>query len=326
MKKLGCFIVIGLIGIGILMPVFILTVFTNNSPSGGEFNTNVWCSPAEVNQELWDAAFSRAGVFNGKDQLILESADYWNVDPVLYAAIAFHETGWGSSRAVILYNNPGGLMGTNGLMRFETLADGLVVMGRTLNNIINVGGNHTLEAIRDVYAPLGADNDPNGMNHHWVPTITSIINQLGGLTQNCERPIEEFGMPLDPPIVVTSHFGMRRDPFGNGYQFHNGIDFGGAHIAGQPIRASLEGIVVRVQHSNEGYGNMVILQHHNGYWTLYAHLQAIHVVVDDVVAQGEQIGTVGSTGNSTGPHLHMEIRTMLDGGQVDPAPRLGIER
>lgn len=320
MKKIIIVIGLYLLCMVLIVPVVILTLFTRAPTIGGALN----CSPGEINQALWDDAFSRAGVFNGRDHLILESAEYWHVDPVLYAAIVFHETGWGTSRAVIVYNNPGGLMGANGLMHFDTLEEGLVVMGRTLNNIVNLRGATTLEALRDIYAPLGADNDPTGLNDHWLPTITSIINQLGGLTKHCEVLEGEFGMPLDPPIVVTSHFGMRRNPTGSGYQFHGGIDFG-ANL-GTPIRASLDGRVVRLQHSNYGWGNMVMLDHGNGYWTLYAHMHEIHVRYGQEVSKGEQIGTVGSTGDSTGPHLHYEIRTRLDGGQVDPAPRLGIQR
>ena len=286
-------------------------------------DVRVRCSFGEINFELWDAAFARSGVFVGQDELFIRMADEFNVDPVLFATIAMHETGWGTSRAAILYNNPGGLMGANGLMRFETLEDGMRVMGRTLNNLINERGATTLEELRDIYAPLGADNDPTGLNYHWLPTVKSIANQFGGLTMNCEVSTGELGMPLDEPIVVTSHFGLRRDPTGHGYRMHNGIDFG--QPLGMPVRASLDGRVVRIQRSNYGWGNMVLIEH-DGIWTLYAHLQDIYVRLYQEVVQGEQIGTVGSTGNSTGPHLHFEVQMEFLGGQVDPAPLLGIYR
>jgi len=75
-------------------------------------------------------------------------------------------------------------------------------------------------------------------------------------------------------------------------------------------------------------GVILVVIEHDGVWTLYlyAHLHDIHVRRYQVVVQGEQIGTVGSTGNSTGPHLHFEIQMELLGDQVDPAPLLGIYR
>ena len=216
-------------------------------------NVRARCSFGEINFEMWDSAFARSGVFADQDELFIQMAAEFNVDPVLFATIAMHETGWGTSRAIILYNNPGGLMGASDLMRFERLEDGMRVMGRTLNNLINERGATTLEALRDIYAPLGADNDQTGLNYHWLPTVKSIANQFGGLTMNCEMSSGEFGMPLDDPIVVTSHFGLRRDPTGHGYRMHNGIDFG--QPLGMPVRASLDGRVVIIQYSNTGWGN-----------------------------------------------------------------------
>lgn len=322
MKKLIKWIIV-LFGGTIFLIILAMGIFIGANDEGENPQTAVRCSFGEINEEMWQAAFARAGAFNGNDGLIIEMADEFQVDPVLFAAIAFHETGWGTSHAMIVLNNPGGLMGAGGLMRFETLLDGLRVMGRTLHNHINERGATTLEALRDIYAPLGADNDPTGLNYHWVGTVTSIANQLGGLTMNCERHEGEFGMPVPTPFVITSPWGPRQNPTGSGYQFHNGIDFGD-HF-GTPIFSALDGYIVRTIVSNVGYGNWIVIEHDNGYWTLYAHLQDIGVSVGQFVRKGELIGTMGSTGNSTGPHLHFEVRTQLEGGQVNPAPYLGLE-
>lgn len=95
---------------------------------------------------------------------------------------------------------------------------------------------------------------------------------------------------------------------------HSGLDIGA--WAGTPVTAADRGVVVRAGWSDAGYGNFVVIDHKIDYITLYAHLSEIFVVEGQVVAQGQLIGTVGSTGNSTGPHLHFEIRDF--GQRVDP--------
>jgi hypothetical protein len=95
---------------------------------------------------------------------------------------------------------------------------------------------------------------------------------------------------------------------------HSGIDVGA--WAGTPVTAADRGVVIRAGWSDIGYGNFVIIDHKIDYITLYAHLSGIFVSEGQVVAQGQLLGTVGSTGNSTGPHLHFEIRDF--GQRVDP--------
>ena len=84
-----------------------------------------------------------------------------------------------------------------------------------------------------------------------------------------------------------------------------GIDIGAPK--GAPVIAADSGYVVQAGWSNVGYGNMILINHGNGYLTRYAHLSALNVEVGDSVKKGQLIGRVGSTGNSTGPHLHFEI-------------------
>jgi murein DD-endopeptidase MepM/ murein hydrolase activator NlpD len=89
---------------------------------------------------------------------------------------------------------------------------------------------------------------------------------------------------------------------------HQGIDLGSAGSA--TIVAADDGVVVYSGWANGGYGNTVMIDHGNGFQTLYAHMQYTTVSCGSSVYQGSQIGVVGSTGNSTGPHLHFEIRYM----------------
>ena len=94
-------------------------------------------------------------------------------------------------------------------------------------------------------------------------------------------------------------------------QYHGGVDFGSGGINGQPVYAVADGVVVTAKALTTSYGNYVIIAHSNGLYTLYAHGQmgSIRVSEGQYVSQGQQIMNVGSTGNSTGPHLHFEVRT-----------------
>lgn len=103
---------------------------------------------------------------------------------------------------------------------------------------------------------------------------------------------------------ITSPFGWRVNPISGEDEFHPGIDI--AYEYGTPVGAMLPGRVVYAAEYG-GYGNCVILTHEGGYNTLYAHLDSITAVYDTQVEVGDVIGYVGSTGFSTGPHLHLEL-------------------
>ncbi len=115
----------------------------------------------------------------------------------------------------------------------------------------------------------------------------------------------------------TSGFGVRYDPFNGGAAMHAGLDMAGA--MGEPIYAAASGTVVTAGHSN-GYGNLVELDHGRGLATRYGHLSKILVHNGEQVKQGEMIARMGSTGRSTGTHLHFEVR--VDGRAVNPRPYL----
>ena len=111
--------------------------------------------------------------------------------------------------------------------------------------------------------------------------------------------------------VVVSGFGMRWG------RMHEGIDIGCAY--GTPNRAAAAGTVIHAGWLG-GYGNLVVVDHGNGLSTAYAHASSILVSVGQSVSQGQTVSLVGSTGNSTGPHLHFEVR--VNGVAVDPLPYL----
>lgn len=113
---------------------------------------------------------------------------------------------------------------------------------------------------------------------------------------------------------ITSPFGPRNNPVTGRYQNHNGIDIGGVYYSTQVIAAKAGTVIVSQKGSS--YGNYVVVSHGTGNTTLYAHLSSRAVSVGDVVAQGDVLGITGSTGNSTGPHLHFEITE--NGSRIDP--------
>jgi murein DD-endopeptidase MepM/ murein hydrolase activator NlpD len=117
--------------------------------------------------------------------------------------------------------------------------------------------------------------------------------------------------------AIGSGFGWRVHPIYGTRRFHSGVDIGGA--CGQPIWAAEDGVVVSAGY-NGGYGNATVIDHGNGLATLYAHQSLIQVIFGQKVSRAQQIGLVGTTGLSTGCHLHFEVR--INGTPVDPVPYL----
>ena len=144
-----------------------------------------------------------------------------------------------------------------------------------------------------------------------------VDGEAGGEELEITEPVAVDGFTVTHrpvPGPVTSSFGPRMHPIFGTTRPHNGIDFDGD--TGDPIVAAASGNVLMAGWIN-GYGNTVVISHGNGFTTLYAHQDSIAVVAGDAVDGGQTIGFVGSTGWSTGPHLHWEIR--VEGIAVDPA-------
>lgn len=107
---------------------------------------------------------------------------------------------------------------------------------------------------------------------------------------------------------ISSPYGYRNDPISGVYKFHSGIDITMASAHGKKLVATKGGTVIRAVHSNSGYGNYVMIDHGGGYSSLYGHCSALAVSVGQKVSQGQVIAYIGSSGYSTGPHVHFEIR------------------
>ncbi len=130
-----------------------------------------------------------------------------------------------------------------------------------------------------------------------------------------------FIWPVSTSKIITSPMGGRVSPGGIGSTNHRGVDIGGvgttsAAMATKAGKVILAKTVVYGSYGGSGYGNYVVVDHGGGYTTLYAHLTSVSVSVGQMVGQGDTVGITGSTGNSTGPHLHYEV--MINGVNQNP--------
>lgn len=148
--------------------------------------------------------------------------------------------------------------------------------------------------------------------------IQSSELQLALMGQNMvDKTLKESVSPKGQPVKrgwVSSQYGWRVSPFGGTREFHKGVDI--AAVEGSQILA-VGGGVVTWSGPRYGYGNMVEVTHGDGYITRYAHNKSNTVKEGQAVKKGEQLGFVGSTGRSTGPHIHFEV--IKDGKRIDPA-------
>jgi hypothetical protein len=197
---------------------------------------------------------------------------------------------------------------------------------------IEQGYNRRAQRIAGVLSELGIDNrrtrmgsqkgiggplvaarlraDADSFEHH-VHRADVARAQLDRLTRMIATvPVR---VPLIQPVELSSGFGVRFDPFIRAPAMHTGLDL--RANTGDPIRATADGTVTTAGW-NGGYGRMVEIDHGNGYVTRYAHMSAVNVSVGQSIRAGQFIGKVGSTGRSTGPHLHYETR--VNGEAVDP--------
>lgn len=203
------------------------------------------------------------------------------------------------------------------VLRSEGSADSAVV-GRVVfrERVEVVSQTERIETIRGVGAPWVLVRRDNG-DEGWVfgaflqkkePYRKEDYN-----TFDRERKGRDFSVPVIG--TITSRYGYRVHPVTKRREsFHGGIDI--AAKEGTPVRASADGTVVKAEYLRNGYGRLVIIEHERELTTYYGHLAEIRVEKGQKVLRGDAIGTVGRTGNATGPHLHFEVRR--GGDACDP--------
>jgi murein DD-endopeptidase MepM/ murein hydrolase activator NlpD len=209
----------------------------------------------------------------------------------------------------------------------------LDALGRRLTQMANID-DHEFE-FDNPPAQGGPEGDTPGQAAQ-VPSLTAMIDQLDRDLQNREtelgvlenlilsRKLSEQIRPGGRPVAqgwISSYFGSRTDPFTGYTTFHKGIDFAGPE--GAQVIAVATGVVTWAR-ERFGYGEMVEINHGNGYATRYAHNDRILVAVGDTVQKGQPIALLGATGRATGPNLHFEV--LRNGQQVNPLKFIGEAR
>ncbi len=192
----------------------------------------------------------------------------------------------------------------------------------------NVDVDSVISSVRRAHSGAGGPLSPVSVSSRSFdnPELTSrfddVMSELDrlNLTRIAASKIP-YGMPVLSSHRFTSGFGYRRDPKGFGRRMHSGVDFAAGR--GTPIYATADG-VVKSAASEGGYGRTVRITHEFGFETVYAHQTRLLVSPGQRVSRGDKIGEMGSTGRSTGVHLHYEVR--LDGRPVNPMTYLDAAR
>ncbi len=138
-----------------------------------------------------------------------------------------------------------------------------------------------------------------------------------------ERELSEDSLSPGLPVrsgYISSYFGMRKDPLHGRQSFHSGVDYAGK--VGTDILAIADGLVIQSE-TVSGYGRLVEIRHANGLVTRYAHCKKLLVAAGDLVTKGQVIATLGSSGRSTGPHLHFEV--LKEGVAINPLRLAGLD-
>jgi murein DD-endopeptidase MepM/ murein hydrolase activator NlpD len=203
------------------------------------------------------------------------------------------------------------------LMRMEALgsrvaeAAGLDEGEFSFDEPVPVGGPVTLR--ERPLAPADLQSNVAGLAHQ-INKRGSHLNLLESLLR--DREFQQRSTPAGLPVArgwMSSKFGRRVDPFNGRMAWHAGVDFAGRE--GSDVIAVASGVVTYAG-NRKGYGLMLELTHPDGYVTRYAHQKSLAVASGDIVVKGQVIGAIGSSGRSTGPHVHFEV--MKNGRHLDP--------
>ncbi|WP_170782604.1 DUF5930 domain-containing protein [Ruegeria lacuscaerulensis] len=206
---------------------------------------------------------------------------------------------------------------------FRQLEEAMVISVEPLDKMFRQAGMPTdriIEEVRRGYSGMGGPLTPISFStrgEELTPDeirANTLLQQMDQL--NLYRIAAEkapFASPVNAVVRYTSGFGTRRDPKTGGRRMHNGADFAGAH--GTDIFATADGVVTHAGWQS-GFGRLVKIKHAFGIETLYAHNTKIRVKVGQRVSRGDHIADMGSTGRSTGTHLHYEVR--VNGKPVNP--------
>lgn len=230
--------------------------------------------------------------YTSRDNLLVNGADVVisRVDPKIQIVVETHEVVDKETEFSTIEKYD------SNLTRGRTLVtqQGVNGLERVTQNVKSINGEITY--VDPVGKEVLKNSIPKIINigTRYVPTIGSTSS---------------WGLPVNPGYTISSYYGYRLAIFGEG-NFHSGVDFAGTGY-GSPVYASNNGVVYDKGYTKSGYGIYLIINHNNGYYSLYGHMSKIKpgIEIGSTVERGDVIGYVGSTGWATGPHLHFEIRT-----------------
>jgi murein DD-endopeptidase MepM/ murein hydrolase activator NlpD len=205
----------------------------------------------------------------------------------------------------------------------------LDALGKRLTDMANIDPR---EFDFDSEPPTGGPEDGDGVGAE-IPDLTQMLDSLERkvdlrdaqlaalenviLARDLNQQIRPQGRPTNAGFI-SSHFGERQDPFTGHEAFHKGVDFAGA--AGSEVVSVAAGVITWAG-QRTGYGSLIEINHGNGYVTRYGHNQRVLVNVGQTVTRGQAVALMGSTGRSTGPHVHFEV--LKNGRQINPVSFLG---
>jgi murein DD-endopeptidase MepM/ murein hydrolase activator NlpD len=169
------------------------------------------------------------------------------------------------------------------------------------------GNSSGAAQLPDLSQMLDAVEDKLGLRDSQLLALENVI-----LSRSLNEAIRPGGRPVLEGYI-SSYFGERQDPFDGHDAYHKGVDFAGS--LGAQVISVAAGIVTRAERQS-GYGNLIEINHGNGFVTRYGHNSKVLVAVGDAVVRGQPIALIGSTGRSTGPHVHFEV--LRNGRQVNP--------
>jgi murein DD-endopeptidase MepM/ murein hydrolase activator NlpD len=197
-------------------------------------------------------------------------------------------------------------------------------LGKRLTQLANINSR---ELNFDVLPGVGGPEEGGGASVQ-VPDLTQMLNDMQRKLESRDaqllalenvilsRSLNDAVRPEGRPVLegyISSYFGGRQDPFDGTDSVHRGVDFAGP--VGSQVVSVAAGVVTRAEIAS-GYGNLIEINHGSGYVTRYGHNQRLLVKEGDTVSRGTPIATMGSTGRSTGPHVHFEV--LRNGQHVNP--------
>jgi murein DD-endopeptidase MepM/ murein hydrolase activator NlpD len=201
----------------------------------------------------------------------------------------------------------------------------LDALGKRLTQMANINSR---EFDFDTVPSVGGPEDSQPGASAEVPDLTAMLDAAEGKLESrsnqllaleniiLSRSLNEAIRPEGRPVAeghISSYFGERQDPFDGTEAWHRGVDFAGA--LGSQVLSVAAGVVTKSE-PHSGYGNLIEINHGNGYMTRYAHNARSLVRIGDMVVRGQPIALMGSTGRSTGPHVHFEV--LRNGQQINP--------